>query len=177
MLILQACQQHRLVVMQPNKAKSFPEANVQKCRRWRSRGVLGRLHPTRQNNEGKNPGRKHPELSESEGHLLGKNDGGSGGRGRPNATNTRPSGRGLSWTSSQSACLMFVQQRSMALTVSATLAPRCNPVLQRVVTLLDCRRPKGTELLKLWHLDTALVLSGDCSGVKAEKGNMRLSWR
>ena len=91
---MQACQQHRLAVMPPNKAKSFSAATVpaeaklghrrrgkrrtrseegrnarrahaskQKCRRWRSRGVVGVPYPTRRKNEGKNLGRKHPELS------------------------------------------------------------------------------------------------------------------
>ena len=96
MLTVQACQQHRLAVMHPNQAKSFPAATVpaiaklghrrpgkrgtrskerrdarraqaskQKCRRWKSRGVVGVWHPTRRNNEGKNlVGRKHLELSE-----------------------------------------------------------------------------------------------------------------
>ena len=96
MLTVQACQQHRLAVMPPNKAKSFPAATVpavaklghrrrgkretrseerrnarrahaskQKCRRWRSLGVVGVPYPTRRKNEGKNLGRKHPELSEN----------------------------------------------------------------------------------------------------------------
>ena len=95
MLTVQACQQHRLAVMPPNKAKSFPAATVpavaklghrrrgkrgtrsekrrnarrvhaskQKCRLWRSRGVVRVPYPTRRKNEGKNLGRKHPELSE-----------------------------------------------------------------------------------------------------------------
>ena len=86
---------HRLMVMHPNKVKSFPEATVppivklghrhrgkhgtrseerrnarrahaskQKCRRWRSRGVVGMPHLTRRKNEGKNLGRKCLELSE-----------------------------------------------------------------------------------------------------------------
>ena len=38
-------------------------ASKQKCRRWRSRGVVGVPYPTRRKNEGKNLGRKHPELS------------------------------------------------------------------------------------------------------------------
>ena len=94
MLEVQACQQHRLAVMPPNKAKLFPAATVpaeaklghrrrgkrgtrcdergnarrahaskQKTRRWRSRGVVGVPYPTRGKNEGKNLGRKHPELS------------------------------------------------------------------------------------------------------------------
>ena len=89
MLIVQACQQHRVVVVQPNKAKSFPAATMQswytaaerkrgtlseksraarrahaskqKCW-WRGRGVLGVLHLTRRKNEGKHLGRKHLDM-------------------------------------------------------------------------------------------------------------------
>ena len=39
-------------------------ASKQKCRRWRSRGVVGVPHPTRRKDEGKNLGRNHLELSE-----------------------------------------------------------------------------------------------------------------
>ena len=39
-------------------------ASKQKCRRWRSRGVVGVPYPTRRKNEGENLGRKHLELSE-----------------------------------------------------------------------------------------------------------------
>ena len=94
---VQACQQHRLAVMHPNKAKLFPAATVpavaklghrrrgkqgtrseerrngrrahaskQKCRRWRSRGVVKVPHPTRRKNEGKNLGRKHLDVELSE---------------------------------------------------------------------------------------------------------------
>ena len=38
-------------------------ASKQKSRRWRSRGVVGVPYPTRRKNQGKNLGRKHPELS------------------------------------------------------------------------------------------------------------------
>ena len=38
-------------------------ASKQKCQRWRSRGVVGVPYPTRRKNEGKNLGRKYPELS------------------------------------------------------------------------------------------------------------------
>ena len=94
MLKVQACQQHRLAVMPPNKSKSFPAAIVpaeaklghrrrgkrgtrseerrnarrahaskQKFQRWRSGVVVGVPYPTRRKNEGKDLGRKHPELS------------------------------------------------------------------------------------------------------------------
>ncbi|CAN0155417.1 unnamed protein product, partial [Ascophyllum nodosum] len=33
--------------------------STQKCRRWRSRGVVGVPHPTRRKNDGKNLGRKY----------------------------------------------------------------------------------------------------------------------
>ena len=36
--------------------------------------------------------------------------------------------------------------------------------------LLDCRRPKGTELPKLWHLDTASFSTVIAAGSKAGKG-------
>ena len=89
MLTVQTCQQHRLAVMHPNKAKSFPVAAVklghrrrgkrgtrseerrnarraheskQKCRRWRSRGAVGVPHPTRRTNEDKNLRRKHLDM-------------------------------------------------------------------------------------------------------------------
>ena len=39
-------------------------ASEQKCRQWRSRGVLGVLHPTRRKDQCKNLDRKHLELSE-----------------------------------------------------------------------------------------------------------------
>ena len=154
MLTVQAGQQHRLAVMHPNKAKSFPVATVpavaklghrrrgkrgtrseekrnvrkahpskQKCRRWRSRGVVGVPHPTRRKNEGRNLGRNHLELSERRRAFARKSDGGSGRRGSPPARNTRPPGRGLGWRSSRSARLTFAQQRSTALTVSAFSTP------------------------------------------------------
>ena len=93
MLNVQACQQHRLVVMHPNKAKSLPAATVpavaklghrrrgkrgtrseerrnaqrahaskQKCRQWRSRGVVGVPHPARRKNEGKNLATRHLDM-------------------------------------------------------------------------------------------------------------------
>ena len=101
MLTVQACQQHRLVVMHPNNAKSFPAATVpaaaklghrrgkrgtrseesriarrshvskQKSRLWRSRGVVGVLHPPRRKNQGGNLGR-NLELSERRRALARK---------------------------------------------------------------------------------------------------------
>ena len=95
MLAVQACQQHRHVVIQSNKAKSVPAATLvhyrrvergtrseeirdapraharkQKCPRSRSRDVLGVLHPTRRKNESKNLSRKHLELRERRGAFA-----------------------------------------------------------------------------------------------------------
>ena len=103
MLTVQACHQHQLAVMNPNKVESFPAATVpavaklghrrrrkrgtrseerrnarrahaskQKCRRWRSRGVVGLPHPTRLKNGGKGLGRKHQELSERQRAFVRK---------------------------------------------------------------------------------------------------------
>ena len=101
MLTVQPCQEHRLVVMPPNNAKSFPAATVpaaaklghrrgkrgtrseesriarrshvskQKSRLWRSRGVVGVLHPPRRKNQGGNLGR-NLELSERRKALARK---------------------------------------------------------------------------------------------------------
>ena len=101
MLTVQACQQHRLVVMHPNNAKSFPAATVpaaaklghrrgkrgtrskesriarrphvsrQKSRLRRSRGVVGVLHPPRRKSQGGNLGR-NVELSERRRALARK---------------------------------------------------------------------------------------------------------
>ena len=101
MLTVQTCQQDRLVVMHPNNAKSFPAANVpeaaklrhrrgkrgtrseestiarrphiskQKSWLWRSRGVVGVLHPPRRKNQGGNLGR-NLELSEGRRALARK---------------------------------------------------------------------------------------------------------
>ena len=63
-------------------------ASNQKCRRWRSRGVVGVLHPTRRKNEGKNLGRIHLDMELSARRRVfarKKSDGGSGRRGRPPA--------------------------------------------------------------------------------------------
>ena len=107
--VQEACQQHRIVVMHPNNAKSFPAATVpaaaklgmlghrrgkrgtrseesriarrshvskKKSRLWRSRGVVGVLHPPRRKNQGENLGR-NLELSERRRALARKGDGGS----------------------------------------------------------------------------------------------------
>ena len=50
---------------------------------------------------------------------------------------------------------------------------RAYPVLQRIVKLLDCRRPNGTELPNSWHLDTAFSPAAIAAVSKAEKATWR----
>ena len=155
MLIEQAYQQHRLAVVHPNKAKSFPavttvpvvaklghrrrgkrgarseerknarraHASKQKCRRWRSRGVVGVPHPKRRKNEGKNLGRKHLELSKRWRVFARKKRRGQQAE-RKFTRNKHKAARARSrLESSRSVRSTFAQQRSMALTVSATSTP------------------------------------------------------
>ena len=155
MLIEQACQQHRLAAMHPNKVKSFPAATTvsgvaklghrrrgkrgarseerknarrahaskQKCRRWRSRGVVGVPHPTRRKNEGKNLGRKHLELSKRRRVFVRKKRRGQRAE-KKSTRNKHKAARARSrLESSRSARSTFAQQRSTALTVSATSTP------------------------------------------------------
>ena len=153
-------------------------ASKRQCRRWRSRGVVGLPHPTRRKKEGTNLGRKHlEELSERRRVFARKSDGGSGRRGSPSARNTRPPGRGLGWRSSRSARSTFAQKRLTASTVSGISTPCSEPVLQRVVTSSDCRRPKGAELPKFLHLNTAFVLVVIAAGLREGKGGMGLDSR
>ena len=101
MLTVQACQQHRLVAMHPNNAKSFPAATAPaaaelghrrgkrgtrseerriarrshvsklESRLKRRRGLVGVSHPTYRKNQGKNLGRDL-ELSERQMALARK---------------------------------------------------------------------------------------------------------
>ena len=154
MLTVQACQQHRLAVMNPNKAKSFPAATVpavaklghcrrgrrrtrseersnarrahtskQKCRRWRSRGVVGLPHPTRRKNEGKNLGRNHLELNDRRRTFArhkrrGKRAERKSARKKHKATRARSRLEELAF-----GTFKFAQQRSTTSTVSATPTP------------------------------------------------------
>ena len=54
----------RMTRSEESKDARRARASKKKCRRSRSQGVLGVLHPTRRKNESKNLCRKHLELSE-----------------------------------------------------------------------------------------------------------------
>ena len=138
MLTVQARQQHRLVVMNPNKAKSFPVATVPAVAklRHRRRGKRGTRSEERKNARRAHASKRqcrrwrsrgvvglpHPTRRKKEGKNLGRKQlelsEGSGRRGSPSARNTRPLGRGIGWRSSRSARSTFAQQRSTASTVS-----------------------------------------------------------
>ena len=101
------------------KRRNTRGANVskQKCRRWRSRGMVGVPHTTSEEPR-QNLGRKHLELSERR-----KATGDAGGEEVRPQKNTRPPGRDLDRGNSRSARTMFAQQRSTGLTVSGTSTP------------------------------------------------------
>ena len=146
MLKVQACQQHRLTMMNPNKAKWFPAATVpavaklghrrRRKRRTRSeeRRNARRAHASKQQcrrwrSQGV-VGSPHPTRRKKEGKNLGRKHLELSERRRSFARkkrrgkrNTRSSGRDLGWKSSRSARSTFTQQRSTASTVSATSAP------------------------------------------------------
>ena len=232
MLTVQACQQYRLVVMQPNKPKSFPAATVsaaaklvhrrrgkrgtrseesrdarrahaskQKCRRWRSGGVLGVLHSTRRKNEGKNLGRKgrsggvlgvlHSTRRKNEGKNLGRKHLELSERRRACARKKRRGKRAGRKATRKKHKATRARSRLDELTFETfnvhtaavngangighidTLLRSC-AMLRKVMTLLDCRRPKGTELQKSWRLVTAFFSAVIAAESKEEKGNMGL---
>ena len=49
-----------------------------------------------------------------------------------------------------------------------------DPVVQRIVKLMDCRRQNATELLKSYHLDTVPISAVIAVWSKARKGSMGL---
>ena len=189
--------QRRLAVMHPNKAKLFLAANVpavaklghrrrgkrgtrsekkrnarrahaskQKCRRWRSRGVVevGVPHPTRRKNEGKNLGGKHLELSE---------------RRRVFATKMRRGKRAERKSTRKKHKAARARSRLEELTCNVRTAAVNGvngtghiDILLRTCAakgcdVIECRRPKGTELPKFRHLYTASFLVVIVAWVKA----------
>ena len=118
--------------------------------------MVGVLHPTRRKNEGKNLDRKHLELSERRVYLLGKSDGGSGRRGslpvkKHNAARARSRLVELTFgtLNVRTAAVNGVNGIRHIDTLLGTCAAKGCDVI------VFCRRPKGTELAKFRHLDTA----------------------
>ena len=125
MLTGQVYQQHRLVVMYLNKAKSFLAATVPSkvgTPPPRETWLMRMLHPTYRKNEGKNMGR-HLELRERwRGFSREKRRGKREVRKVTHMKHKVDKAR-YRLTSSHSARSMFIQQRSAALTVSTTSTP------------------------------------------------------
>ena len=209
MLTVQACQQHRLEVMHPNKAKSLLVATVpvvaklghhrrrnrgarseartndrtahaskQTCRRWRSRGVMGVLHPTRQNNESiNNLGRKHLELSERRREFARKEQ------------RAKRAERNAAWIKHKAAKarsrleqLTFGTFNIRTTAVNGvngvgfidTLPRPCAANVCDVIGLQETKRDRTSEIVASGY---RVVFSGDCSGVKGRKGQHGLDWR
>ena len=205
MLKVQACQQHRLAVMPPNKAKSFPASTVpaeaklehhrrgkrgtrseerrnarrahaskEKCRRWRSRGVVGVPYPTRRKNEGKNLGRKHPELSKTRRVFARKKRRGKRAESK-SARKKHKSAR----TRSRLEELMFGTFNVRTSAVSGvngighidTLLRSCAAKGFDVIVLQEIKRD-GTS--KISASGYCFFFSGDCNKVKGRKGQQRV---
>ena len=208
MLKVQTCQQHRLAVMPPNKAKSFPAATVpaeaklehhrrgkrgtrseerrnawrahaskQKCRRWRSRGVVGVPYPTRRKNEGKNLGRKHLELSKKRRVFARKKRRGKRAE-RKSARKKHKSARARSRLEE----LMFGTFNVRTSAVNGvngighidTLLRTCAAKGYDVIVLQEIKRD-GTP--KSLHLDTASFLVVVVTRLSAGKGSRGWDWR
>ena len=96
----------------------------QKCRRWRSRGVVGVSHPTRRKNEGKNLCKKYLELSKrrrafAQKKRRGKRAEKKSARKKHKATRARSRLEGLTFGTFN----VRTAARSTALTVSGTSTP------------------------------------------------------
>ena len=208
MLTVQACQQHRLAVMAPNKAKSFPAATVpavanlghrrrgkrgprskerrnarrahaskQKCRRWRSRGEVGVPYPTRRNNEVKNQGRKHLELSEKRSVFArkmrrGKRAERKSARKKHKAARARSRLEELTFGTFnvRTAAVSGVNGIGHIDTLLRTCAAKGCDVIGLQKTIRE-------ELPKFRYLDTASSLVVTLAWLRAGKGSMELDWR
>ena len=199
MLTVQACQQHRLVVMHPNNAKSFPAATVpaaaklghrrgkrgtrseesriarrshvskQKSRLWRSRGVVGVLHPPRWKNQGGNLGR-NLELSERRRALARKKRrrkqaARKAARMKHKAARAKRRKQELTFGTFNVRTAAFkgvngIGHIEVLLRICA--AKGCD-----VIGLQETKRDGISEILAAGY---RVYFSGDCSGVKGKKG-------
>ena len=192
MLTVQACKQHRLAVMPPNKAKSFPDATVpvvgklghhrrrkrgtrseersnarrahaskQKCRRWRSRGVVGVPYPTRRKNEGKNL-----ELSENRTVFAWKSDEGKRAE-RKSTRKTHKAARARSWLVEFTFGTFNVRTAAVngvnGIGYIDTLLRTCAAKGCDVIGLQETKRDGSSEISASGY---RVFFSGDCSIVK-----------
>ena len=208
MLTVQACPQHRLVVMHPNKAKSFPAATMpvvaelghrrrgkrgtgneerrnarrahaskQKCRRWRSRGVVEVPHPTCWKNENKNLGRKHLELCEGRRAFARKKRRGK----RAEKKSTRKKHKAARAGSRLEEVTIGTFNVRTAPVNSVNGIRQIESSLRTCVAkgcdVIGLQETKRDEPPKIRHLDTASFLAVIATWLKAVKSSMGLDWR
>ena len=113
-------------------------------------------HPTRRKNEGKNLGRKHQELSEWRRAFARKKQKGKRAE-RKSARKKHKTTRARSRQEELTFGTFNVRTAAVngvnGIRHIDTLLRSC---AAKVMTLSDCRRPKGTKLPKFRPLDTAL---------------------
>ena len=136
------------------------------------------LHPTRRKNEGKNPSRKHLELRERRKAFSRKKRQGK----RSERKAARKKHRAARVRSRLDELIFGIFNVGTAAVNGVngidyidTLLRPCAAISWDVIEL--CRRPKGTELPKSWHLDTASTSVLIVAGSKGRKCNMGLDWR
>ena len=140
--------------------------------------MVGVSYPTRRKNEGKNLGRKHPELSEKRRLFARKKRRGKRAE-RKFARKKHKAARARSRLEELTFGTFNVRTAAVNGVNSIghidTLLRTC--ALQRVVTASDCRRPEEMELPKFIHLDAASFLVMIAACLRAGKGSMRLDLR
>ena len=201
MFTVQACQQHRLAAMHPNKAKSFPAATVpavaklrhrrrgnygtrseerrnarrshaskQKCRRWRSRGVVGVPHPTRRKNEGKNLGGKYLELSERRRTFARKKRRGKRAE-RKSARKKHKAARARSRLEELTFGTFNVRTAAVnGVNGIAHIDTLLRPCAAKGCDVIGLQETKKDGISEIVSSGYCVFFSSDCSGVKGRKG-------
>ena len=145
-------------------------ASKQKCRRWRSRGVVGVPHPTRRKNEGKNLGRKHLKLSEKRRVFA-----------REKRRGTRAERRSARKNHKVARARSRLEELTFGTFNVRTAAVNGANGIGHIGTLLRTCAGKGCDVIELQETKrdgTSEILasgyrvffSGDCSMVKGRKG-------
>ena len=145
-------------------------ASKQKCRRWKSRGVVGVPYPTRRKNESKNLGRKHPELSKTRRIFARKKRRGKRA-GRKSAHKKRKAARARSRLEELTFGTFNVRTAAVngvnGIGHIDTLLRTCAAKGCDVIGLQEAKRD-GTS--KISSSGYRVVFSGDCTMVEGRKG-------
>ena len=148
-------------------------ASKQKCRRWRSLGVVGVLHPTRWKNEGKNLGRKHLDMELSEGQRAFDRKKRRGKRAERKAARPHKTQGRQGEVSAGGAHVRHVNVRTAVVKgvngidhVDTLLRP-CAAKGCGVIGLQEIKRDGTSNIVASGY---RAFFSGDCSGVKGRKG-------